>query len=70
MTVMQSAHIVLVATKAFAQVFMIKTGAKEKAKVKKASCLVKLAQAKILHEIMSCSVLSDSKIRVHAGNNF
>ena len=43
MTVMQSAHIVLIATKAFAQVFMIKTGAKEKAKVKRASCLVKLA---------------------------
>ena len=44
MTVMPQAHVVLVATKDTVQVFMVKTGEKEKAKVKKANITIKLSK--------------------------
>ena len=45
MTVMPQAHVVLVATKDTVQVFMVKTGDKDKAKVKKANITIKLGKS-------------------------
>ena len=69
-TVMQGAHIVLVGWKELVQVFMVKTGGKDKAKVKKPTCEIKVGKSKVLKEIVGCEVLSDSRVVVIAGNNF
>lgn len=42
---MPQAHVVLVATKESVQVFMVKTGEKDKAKVKKANITVRLGKS-------------------------
>ena len=59
-TVMQGAHIVLVGWKDKVQVFMVKTGGKDKAKVKKPTCEIKIGKTKVLKEIVGCEVLSDT----------
>ena len=70
MTVMPQAHVVLVATKDTVQVFMVKTGDKDKAKVKKANITIKLGKSQTLQEVVACEVLSDTKVRIVAGNTF
>jgi hypothetical protein len=69
--VMPQAHVVLVATKDAVQVFMVKTGDKDKAKVKKANLTIKLGKnSQTLREIFACEVISDTRVRLVAGNTF